>query len=173
MSKKFKLWLLVALLVLGVGTYVLQEQKEQTAQTAQTEQITVTEEELSQEMGPVMRSGKAPDPKVMVDLFGKYKSIKSGQSMETLVMATTISYSAAGRMDEGIVFAEQILADNSFAAAVRQSSGVAKAFAIANQGDMAKAEKVLDEAIAILPDSQAAQSRDFYLQQMKKEAGKR
>ena len=120
----------------------------------------------------MMMAGKAPDPKVMVALFEKYRAIKSGQSMETLVMATTVSYTAADRADEGIAFADKVMANDSFSADVRQSSAVAKAFAIASQGDMEKAEKMLDEAIAIQPDGRAAQARDFFLKQMKREASK-
>lgn len=130
------------------------------------------EEALQKELGPLMMRGKAPEPKVMQDLFEKYRHLKSGHLVDTLLMATVSAYTEAGRWQEGVTFADKVLADDSFSVNARISVGLAKAYAVARGGDLSAAEAALDKALALDPEHYLAKSRDGIVEQLKHEVAK-
>lgn len=123
--------------------------------------------DLMSELEKVDQTLEAKDQlKILKQLSKKYSLLKEGMAATYLFNELGYNFKQANAPEEGIEFFDRKLEDQSYPDEFRQSFLLWKALLVAQTGDLESGKELLNQAITMAPNSDAAKSKDRLIAQL-------
>lgn len=130
--------------------------------------------DMMSDLGKAYRSEGSDEEKLekILAVFATYNSVKEGQALHRLLGSIGDQFIKSGQTENGAAFMDKITNDSSYPLEIQQTTALFKAIITANASevDHEKAIKFYNDAIAMDPESQAAQRAKSMKQRVTEQA---